>query len=145
MKNPFILYIDDDPDDRELLREVLTDLDKSCRVTEATNGEEGFAILEKMPVNDRPHLIVLDLNMPRLNGRDTLQQLQKSPMYAGIPIVIFSTSTQERDNVYFTQRNVVYLSKPRYHQEWFSIAATLLSLCRADTVKGSGVHCSRNV
>jgi CheY-like chemotaxis protein len=69
MAKPIIVYImDDDPDDQEFLIQALKDLDPSIECFTAKNGQEGLHKLETAAI-PLPFLIFLDLNMPRINGR----------------------------------------------------------------------------
>ena len=81
---PYILVVDDDPDFRAGLRMALEM--KGYQVEESSNGEEALAKLsEKAPL-----LVLLDLQMPVMNGREMLQRLRNSPELKDIPVVIIS-------------------------------------------------------
>lgn len=92
------LFIDDDMDDQEIFSFALKSLDKSVDVVTAENGIEALKILrsEKEFV---PDFIFLDLNMPKMNGKDTLPELRKLPWIENVPIFIYTTSSQERDRL----------------------------------------------
>ena len=91
-----ILIIDDDIDDQELFAEAISELNGEFGCECASNGEEGLELL-----NDKnrplPDLIFLDLNMPRLNGKQCLERIKASPRLKNIPVIIYSTSSQEND------------------------------------------------
>jgi CheY-like chemotaxis protein len=86
-----ILVVDDDADDRDLFREALNDTDKSIGYTYARNGIEAIELLSR-PNIVLPDFIFLDLNMPRLDGRECLIRLRHMPWLNEIPVIIFSTS-----------------------------------------------------
>lgn len=89
-----ILLIDDDSDDQLFFTEVVTEIDPAidCRV--ADNGLEGFRKLREGFV---PDMIFLDLNMPYMNGFDFLEAFREEPVWADIPVVIFTTSSYQPD------------------------------------------------
>ena len=91
-----IFVIDDDIDDQELFIEAVREINAGIQCECASNGEEALAILGKSESN-LPDLIFLDLNMPRLNGKQCLERLKSSKLLRHIPVVIYSTSSQEND------------------------------------------------
>ncbi len=102
-KSMVILMADDDADDRLLAKDALNE----CKITNALhfveNGEElldylrqegKYASLANTP---RPGLILLDLNMPRKDGREALQEIKADPRLRSIPVVVLTTSKAETD------------------------------------------------
>lgn len=87
-----ILMADDDPDDREIILDAISTLHPHEIVCFASNGEEVLQILEELPSSNDPCLIILDLNMPKLNGTQTLKQLKNNQRFRNIPVIIYSTS-----------------------------------------------------
>jgi len=95
MKNEFtIFYTDDDAEDIEFFTEVTSALGDHLNLVTQNNGKKLLHDLENPPPN--PHIVFLDLNMPGLSGFDVLQQLRSSGEYNDLPIVIFSTSSDEQ-------------------------------------------------
>lgn len=95
MKNEFtIFYTDDDAEDIEFFTEVTSALGDHLNLVTQNNGKKLLHDLENPPPN--PHIVFLDLNMPGLSGFDVLQQLRSSDEYNDLPIVIFSTSSDEQ-------------------------------------------------
>lgn len=96
-----ILLVDDEPGDRELARLALAQGQFGCRVTTAANGRDAMAILRKEPPAHRdaptPDLVLLDLNMPQMNGREVLEAVRDDPHLAHIPVVVLTTSEHPRD------------------------------------------------
>ena len=90
-----IFVIDDDIDDQELFIEAVKEINADIHCECASNGEEALTILGRS--DKLPDLIFLDLNMPRLNGKQCLERLKSSKVLRQIPVVIYSTSSQEND------------------------------------------------
>jgi CheY-like chemotaxis protein len=98
-----ILLVEDDPDDIYLISEAITECQLSVRLNVVENGEqlldylyqrENFSNPQEAP---RPDLILLDLNMPRKDGREVLEDIKADPDLCTIPIVILTTSSAAED------------------------------------------------
>lgn len=124
-KSAIILLVEDDPDDQELTKRALegSKLRNELRVVD--DGEQAldylfhrdeFADPERYP---RPDLILLDLNLPKLDGRAVLREIKQSPDLRRIPVVILTTSSQEEDILRSYDLGVnSYITKP-LHMEGF--------------------------
>lgn len=88
--------IDDDPDDIMLFREVVEDIDKDINFLSATNGKDGLNILSRENISD-PMVIFLDLNMPKMDGRECLKEIKGNHRLKDIPVVIYTTSSHQKD------------------------------------------------
>ncbi len=91
-----ILLIDDDADDRELFREALKQVDPLVICIEADDGDVALFLLNQ-PDAVLPDVIFLDLNMPRMNGKQCLNEIKQSDALAHIPVVIYTTSKRGVD------------------------------------------------
>jgi len=90
---PFtILMADDDLEDLELMEEAIRDFNPDFQFHKVTNGIAALKYLGAQADHNLPCLIILDYNMPELNGSQLLVELCKEPRYEHIPKVIFSTS-----------------------------------------------------
>ena len=92
-----ILLVDDDPDDRYLLQTAFEESETPCRLDYVSDGDEIFSYLDKQAqpetsTEQLPDLILLDLNMPKKNGWQVLNELKQSPLFKHIPVVILTTS-----------------------------------------------------
>jgi CheY-like chemotaxis protein len=87
-----ILYADDDADDQAWITEACQTMSVPFKLHFVENGKEVFRYLSLLSGDQLPSLIVLDLNMPELDGKQTLQQLKINPGYEKIPVAIVSTS-----------------------------------------------------
>ena len=131
MKNT-ILYIDDDADDIQLLQDALSYIDGNYQLKEAADGQEGLEVLHEMKEKKSlPCLIVLDINMPRMDGRQTFHHIRSDERLSNIPIVIFSTSNSQLDKIYFKGKNVEYMTKPINFPHLIEAATRMLDYCRA--------------
>jgi CheY-like chemotaxis protein len=98
-----ILMADDDPDDRQLTKEALEEGRLINDVRFVENGEELLAYLRRegkyaAPSDSpRPGLILLDLNMPRKDGRTVLKEIKNDPSLRTIPVVVLTTSKADED------------------------------------------------
>lgn len=113
---PRILMADDDLDDVALVRRALVAARPNCEFVHVANGAELLACLSEYAseVEQRfPDLILLDLNMPLLTGKEALQVIKHDPLLRMIPVVVFSSSDDpsEVDAVYRLGANS-YFSKP---------------------------------
>lgn len=107
-----VLLVEDDMADAMLIEEALTEQGMARGIQRA---DDGVAALEYLrdPRTDRPDLIVLDLNMPRMNGRELLNVLKNDPDLSSIPIVVLTTSAapDDIDDAYRQHANA-YVTKP---------------------------------
>ena len=111
-----ILMAEDNPDDIELTVEALKDARVGNFLSVVKDGEEAIAYLRcqgKYKQAIRPDLILLDLNMPKKNGRDVLREIKNDPHLKRIPVVILTTSQAEEDirHTYDLHANC-YITKP---------------------------------
>jgi len=107
LKECLILMADDDPDDRLLVKDALGECDAESHVADllrfVEDGEELMDyLLRRGKYNNpadspRPDLILLDLNMPRKDGREALSEIRANPGLRRIPVVVFTTSRAETD------------------------------------------------
>ncbi len=126
---PEVVVIDDDEADAELLRLAFHESGPAQpKLSVFNTGEAGLAYLEKAAERrPRPTLIVLlDLNMPGLDGRDVLKRLKASPGLAPFPVVVLTTSDSENDVAacYAAHANA-YISKPNDLSQYHTIARRL--------------------
>ncbi|MCK9929496.1 response regulator [Frankia sp. Mgl5] len=107
-----ILLVEDDPGDTLMVEEALTDRGVNHELHVAVDGVEAMAYLRD-PANPRPDLILLDLNMPRMDGREVLSALKADPRLLSIPVVVLTTSEAPDDVLYsYTLHANAYVSKP---------------------------------
>ncbi len=132
-----ILYAEDDPDDRELLREALGSKCTDHEIVETANGREALLYLRstKGQINP-PSLILLDLNMPVLNGRETLAIIKSESDIEHIPVVVFTTSSSPGDLEFCKKFNVEMITKPTSPEEMKIVTQRLLTYCMPEKLTG---------
>jgi len=125
-----VLLVDDDKDDLELLEEALKIVDANHRIIEAQNGEEALGVLNNLVKEGKmPCLIVLDINMPKMDGRQTFLAIKADAKISNIPVVIFSTSSSMLDRTFFERHNTAYFIKPINFTQFARTASRMISLC----------------
>ena len=87
-----ILIGEDDMDDKEIIEEAFAEIDPSVKVRFVTNGKKLISLLQESSPDELPSLIVIDYNMPALNGAEILKSLESNSKVKNIPKVIWSTS-----------------------------------------------------
>jgi CheY-like chemotaxis protein len=108
-----ILCVDDDEDDLLMLREAINSIDTNYSIVEAFNGEQALELLQQMQeVKTLPCLIVLDINMPRMDGKQTLAHIKKDKELNSLPVVLLSTSNNKLDKLYCAHYGIELITKP---------------------------------
>jgi CheY-like chemotaxis protein len=127
-----ILLADDDADDREMMREALEENRLANDLRTVEDGEELMDYLQRKgkytapESSPRPGLILLDLNMPRKDGREALKEIKNDPSLRSIPVVVLTTSKAEED-VYRTYDLGVnsFITKPVTFESLVTIVRSL--------------------
>lgn len=129
--DPYILIGEDDPDDRFLLQSAFDEAPGTYNLCFVDNGVELLDFLKQEAAKKGPALypafILLDLNMPRKDGREVLAELKATPHFENIPVIIFSTTNNEREmkRCYELGANS-YITKPNSFEV---LQKTLFALC----------------
>lgn len=120
-----ILLVEDDRVDVMTVKRALKDIRVANRLKVAGNGEEALMML-KNSNNDKPCIILLDLNMPRMNGIEFLKVLRQDQTMRRIPVVIITTSREEQDKVASFNLGVAgYMLKPVDYQQFVQVVKTI--------------------
>jgi two-component system, chemotaxis family, response regulator Rcp1 len=111
-----VLLVEDNPADARLTREVLADSKLTLDVCEARDGEEAIEALRRAGGRTGvrlPDLILLDLNLPRMDGREVLAEIKSHTEWKSIPVVVLTSSKAEKDIVKSYQLHAnCYITKP---------------------------------
>lgn len=97
MEGVFVLIAEDDADDRFLLQSAFDENKFNDSLQFAENGIELMAHLNRLTSINLPSFILLDLNMPKKDGREALKDIRSNPLLKSIPVVIFSTTNNETE------------------------------------------------
>ena len=125
-----ILYVDDDADDRELLGEIMHKIAPELKVLFSENGLQALELLvETKETTLLPCLIVLDLNMPYLDGRQTFERIKADTQLKSIPVVILSSGQNPNDKSFFSKEDIPYFTKPVRVSDMENLASELLNHC----------------
>jgi CheY-like chemotaxis protein len=122
--NLTILMVDDDPDDFFLVRHALGDRVKGIDLKQLEDGEELMDYLrqkgrfENKGCSPPPCLILLDLNMPKMDGREALREIRTDPLLRHLPVVVFTTSNDTDDimSSYRLGANSFIVKPPSYER-----------------------------
>ncbi|WP_080058487.1 response regulator [Spirosoma aerolatum] len=124
VNSPSVWVVDDDEDDRLFIRSAFEDLKTPVSVLMLTDGDQ---VLPSLTVAETiPQLILMDINMTRQNGFETLTQLRSTPTYAELPVVMLTTSSDKSDR----QRSLALganqcLTKPASYNELVTMVTSL--------------------
>ena len=124
---PIILYAEDDYDDFESVKEALDQLSDHQVLLHAKNGAEAVSFIENATI--LPNLIVLDLNMPVMDGKEVLMWLKERDQYKKIPVMVFTTSSREEDVKLCQKHNCTFFRKPTLYRDLLHVAQTMLQIC----------------
>jgi len=120
-----ILLVEDDQVDAMTVKRALKEINVTNKLDILNNGEEALAFL-KNPENENPGIILLDLNMPKMNGIEFLQIAKKDDSLKKIPVVVLTTSKEDQDKVDSFNFGVAgYMIKPVDYQKFVEVVKTI--------------------
>ncbi|MFA4876903.1 MAG: response regulator [Methanoregula sp.] len=120
-----ILLVEDDIVDTMSVKRALKELQVTNPLFHVENGVEALEFLRN-PANVRPAIILLDLNMPKMNGHEFLAIVKKDEDLKRIPVIVLTTSKQELDKVQsFDQGVAGYMIKPVDYQQFVEVMRTI--------------------
>jgi CheY-like chemotaxis protein len=129
-----IFYAEDDLDDLFIVKQAFQTYDGAIKIIHANNGLEALEMLQAIEDNDAlPCLILLDINMPGMDGRETLIKIKQDERLKHIPVVMFSTSSSSLDKEFATRWNVRFFTKPLVYSDMEKMVDTFVSLCEHST------------
>lgn len=130
-----ILYADDDEDDLLLLQEAFLGHASNVEMITVSNGMDALRYLEESASSaPSPCLIILDVNMPRLNGKETLERIRHMKRYADTPVVLFTTSSLPWDKTFAEKYKAGFVTKPIDSNQMAVIADLFMEHC-SDEIK----------
>jgi CheY-like chemotaxis protein len=129
-KTVTILHVEDDEVDAMVMQRALKKTDLTYKLHHAKNGIEALDMLRgtngKEKLEPRPNVILLDLNMPQMNGHEFLKELRSDPQLKPISVYVMSTSNDDRDRLgAYAQNAAGYIVKPLSLESYVEAIATL--------------------
>jgi CheY-like chemotaxis protein len=129
MKVPYqIIIVDDDADDREIMKDAFASTGQNL---DYVFFESGDGLLEHLQTatNSLPSLIMLDLNMPGKDGRETLKEIKADGQLRSLPIIVFTTSSSHRDKkISYDLGANCFVTKPDTFNKLTDLAKSIISL-----------------
>jgi CheY-like chemotaxis protein len=130
-----ILLVEDNPADVGLLRLALKDAEFDCDLTVLEDGAEALALLRRGGYQDGtpiPDLAVIDLNLPKNGGLEVLEAIRANPVFEGMPVAIFSSSSSPRERAKIEEYGVDrFLTKPLDLDGFLGIGSILKTMVQA--------------
>ncbi len=131
-----VVYVDDDPDDISLIEQSFMNLSKNIEIVTFQEGNHALSYLQNIGFQDpTPCLIILDINMPGLNGRDLLIRMRDNDHFKNVPIVLFSTSSSLRDKEFAKRYNAGFITKPLLLDQMNAITDQFIEHCSEEHQK----------
>jgi chemotaxis family two-component system response regulator Rcp1 len=128
MKALKLLLVEDSPSDVRLIREVLKEAKMQVQINVARDGVEALEYMRQTELGScvRPDIILLDLNLPRKNGREVLAELKESTSFRQIPVLVMTSSQADEDirECYALNANC-YITKPGNLSQYFQVVRAI--------------------
>ncbi|MDQ6609456.1 MAG: response regulator [Bacteroidota bacterium] len=130
-----IIYAEDDMDDVFIVQQAFEQHDH-ITVVHSSNGSEALELLENMlRQNCLPCLVILDINMPVMNGKETLQAIRNHPRLNKLQVVLFSTSNSPNDKAFAQSFDAILVTKPIEYSDLEHIAKIFVDQCNFEINK----------
>ena len=125
-----ILCVDDDEDDLSLVKEAIELSDATFEVVQVNSGYKALDYLYKAKQHQElPCLILLDMNMPGMDGRTTLKKIKEDPILKDLQLIVFTTSSAATDQLFCAHYGVNMITKPPNYREVQEVIKKVLSYC----------------
>jgi CheY-like chemotaxis protein len=137
-----VFYADDDTDDLELVEDAFNRFTNNVEVVTAKDGVQALSYLKSLNeyTTPIPCLIILDINMPMLSGRDVLKRIKDMPHISSVPVVLFSTSSSPLDKEFAKKYNAGFITKPLDVSQMQVITEMFIDHCNDDIKKNIRKH-----
>jgi len=132
-----VLYADDDRDDLEFVRDILAPY-PDIELKTFPDGGTILTYLEKLtPADPMPCLVILDINMPVVNGKEVLFRIRERNTLHHLPVVLFTTSSFPPDQAFASQHKADFMTKPLHLAQMDSLVEKVLSVCLPKAKQGN--------
>jgi CheY-like chemotaxis protein len=127
-----IVQIDDDLEDLEMVANAINKY-QNIELIQATDGYSGMEVLNKLVrKGNTPSLLLLDVNMPGMNGRDVLIKMKQNNLLKEIPVTLFTTSNSALDKTLASKYKADFISKPHSFTNLEQVVGKVISDCCLD-------------
>ena len=141
MPKNIVLYADDDSDDLELVQDSFSLYSKNVEVVTMRDGSQALSYLNRLSDDDPlPCLIILDINMPVINGKEVLKNLRDLPRFETVPVVLFTTSSLPQDEKFAKKYNAGFVTKPLDVTQMEVITELFIDHCADEIRKNIRMH-----
>lgn len=131
-----VVYADDDRDDIELVEDAFKQFANNVEVVTFPDGSQALSYLRNLTDADPlPCLIILDVNMPVLNGKETLVRLRQMDQFSDVPVVLFTTSSMPVDKQFAQYHKAGFVTKPLGFEQMEMITHEFIDHCSDETKK----------
>ncbi len=131
-----VVYADDDPDDIELVEDAFKRYANNVEVIPFRGASQALSYLKNQTdLDPLPCLVILDINMPVMDGKEALMRLRQMERYEAIPVVLFTTSSLPSDEAFAKRYDAGFITKPLGYNQMEIITRQLIDRCSEDTQK----------
>jgi CheY-like chemotaxis protein len=130
---PVLLYAEDDLDDFESLVDALEQLTDKYQIVNARNGSEVLTLLQGQYADNHPSVVILDLNMPLMDGKEVLAWMKNEEEFKHIPVMVFTTSSREEDVRFCQNYKCTFFRKPTLYRDLLHVAQAILDMSNGVT------------
>lgn len=125
-----ILCVDDDEDDLFFIKEAISSRGHQFNIVEANNGLDALNFLKDALAKEQlPCLIIMDMNMPKMDGKQTIKKIKELDGLAKVPVAVFTTSSNLDDKKYFESAGVHFITKSFDYKVFTKEIVDLLAFC----------------
>lgn len=140
-----ILLAEDDEDDRDFFTRFLKDRNDIGAIHSVENGLQLLEVLRACSAECLPDMIILDQNMPKMNGLQTLVTLKSDPAYSHIPVMVYSTYANESLFSSCLEKGAAFVSsKPATKEDYYKMMDGFFAAVQADK-RGNAAHSSASL
>ena len=127
----FVLCVDDDTDDLFLLQEAIRETSPGMEIVQFGNGADALEYLKEAKADhELPCVVVLDINMPIMDGKETLRRIKAESGLSHVQVVVLTTSSAQGDKDYFSAQNIRMFTKPVNMKDLKAIAGIFMEHCK---------------
>jgi CheY-like chemotaxis protein len=126
----FVIYADDDQDDLDFVKEAFSKYSRDVEVLTFGNGSTVLSYLSSLsPFEPAPCLIILDINMPLIDGKEVLTRLRQSEVFESVPVILFTTSSLPKDKRFADEHKASLVTKPLSVQHMQAVTDRFIDHC----------------